>query len=131
MPRVSRWFIRTGLAYLLISLMAGVGHALLGPQAAGLWPTYVHLLVLGWITQLIFGVAHWMFPRPLETSRWSDPLGWATYWLLNLGLVLRVAVELGQSPGGRGGIVLGLAAAMQLAAGCFFVLTTWPRVRGR
>jgi hypothetical protein len=28
-----------------------------------LWPTYLHLLVLGWLTQLIFGVAFWMFPR--------------------------------------------------------------------
>jgi hypothetical protein len=130
-PRLSRWFIRTGLVFLLISLMVGISHAVLGTPPAGLWPTYVHLLVLGWITQLIFGVAYWMFPKPLETTRWSEPLGWATYWLLNLGLVFRVAGELGQSEAGRNEIVLALAGAMQLAAGCFFVLTTWPRVRGR
>jgi hypothetical protein len=129
-PRLSRWLIRTGLVYLLISLVTGIAHALSGPGAAS-WTTYVHLLVLGWITQLIFGVANWMFPKPPDVKRWHEPLGWAMYGLLNLGLALRVAAELRPALIEHTGSVLAIAAAMQLAAGCFFVLTTWPRVRGR
>jgi len=29
----------------------------------GLFPVYIHLLVFGWLTQLIFGVIYWMFPK--------------------------------------------------------------------
>ena len=68
MPPVSRWFIKTGIIYLLISLLMGIGLSWPGstPLAAwltSLFPTFYHVLVVGWITQLIFGVAYWMFPR--------------------------------------------------------------------
>jgi hypothetical protein len=29
---------------------------------AGMFPVYLHLLNFGWLTQLLFGVALWMFP---------------------------------------------------------------------
>ena len=102
------------------------------PGASQLWPTYVHLLVLGWLTQLIFGVAYWMFPRPLpQASRHGERLGWPTYWLFNIGLVLRILGE-GSWAAGRGMNAMLVAAAMlQLIAGWSFVLMIWPRVRGR
>ncbi|MFL5471446.1 MAG: hypothetical protein ACJ8AM_03735, partial [Gemmatimonadales bacterium] len=63
MPRLSRWFIRTGLIYLLLSFSISLAQAVVPSRTAMAWPTYLHLLVVGWLTQLIFGVAHWMFPR--------------------------------------------------------------------
>jgi hypothetical protein len=63
LPQLSRWLIRTALVYLLVSLMVGVAQPSLTSAGLILWPTYVHLLVVGWLTQLIFGVAYWMFPR--------------------------------------------------------------------
>lgn len=97
-----------------------------------LWPTYVHLLVLGWVTQLIFGVAYWMFPRrPAETTESADQLGWATYSLFNAGLLLRVIGETSRAAGARIEPVLVAAAMLQLAAGWAFVVLIWPRVRGR
>ena len=131
MPRLSQWFIRTALLYLMASLALGVAHA--SPGAEGLlpWPTYVHLLVLGWLTQLIFGVSHWMFPRHRAVAlRWSEWLGWATYGCLNAGLMLRVVAESGMLITWRSEWFVA-AALLQLAAGWGFVLTTWPRVRGR
>jgi hypothetical protein len=100
------------------------------PRSA-LWPTYLHLLVLGWLTQLIFGVAHWMFPRHRSTTTPSgEKLGWATYICLNTGLVLRAIAEPGPSSDWRSRVLL-LSALLQVAAGWLFVLTTWPRIRGR
>ena len=102
------------------------------PGASQLWPTYVHLLVLGWLTQLIFGVAYWMFPRPLPpASLQGERLGWPTYWLFNTGLVLRIVGEGSWAAGREMNAVLVVAAMLQLIAGWSFVLMIWPRVRGR
>jgi hypothetical protein len=101
------------------------------PGISQLWPTYVHLLVLGWLTQLIFGVAYWMFPRPLPQGFHGERLGWPTYWLFNTGLLLRIVGEGSRAAGREMTAVLVAAAMLQLIAGWSFVLMIWPRVRGR
>ncbi len=102
------------------------------PVVAVVYPTWLHLLVVGWITQVIFGVAYWMFPRySAERPRGSERLGWVTLASLNIGLLLRAAGEplhaLGQSTGG----VLAASALLQLLAGWGFVVNTWPRIKER
>lgn len=132
MPTLTRWFIRTALAYLLASLIAGILQLTSGSWGSLLWPTYLHLLVLGWLTQLIFGVAYWMFPRlPSAAARGSERLGWVSYWLLNAGLLLRVVGEPARALGARTDWLLVAAAFLQLAAGWVFVANTWPRVKER
>jgi hypothetical protein len=102
------------------------------PLLWALWPTYVHLLVVGWLTQLIFGVAYWLFPRySAERPRASERLGWAAFALLNLGLLLRVVGEPWYRVAGKGGAILVLSAVLQLLATWAFVVNTWPRVRER
>ena len=97
-----------------------------------LWPTYLHLLVFGWLTQLIFGVAIWLFPRdPRLPIRTSQSRGWVCYWLLNLGLILRAVGEPARASGYPIGWALAVAAVLQLAAGWTFVLIIWPRVKER
>ena len=125
------------MLYLLAALATGILLAAPAPvtgQAAPavFGPTQLHLFVVGWITQVIFGVAYWMFPRySAARPRGSEPLGWMTLILLNAGLLLRVAGEplyrLGRPAGG----LLVASAVLQLLAGWAFVLNTWPRVRGR
>jgi hypothetical protein len=72
-----------------------------------------------------------MFPRALSPSRRGETLGWITYWLLNVGLVIRVAGESFPGLGRTWGLLLAASAAFQLAAGFLFVVNAWPRVRGR
>lgn len=132
MPDLTRWFIRTALVCLLVSLIAGVLQLIPGRWGAVLWPTYVHLLVLGWLTQLIFGVAYWLFPRSsVAGSHPRDRPGWASYWLLNAGLLLRVIGEPARALGARMDWLLFAAAFLQLTAGWAFVVNIWPRVKGR
>jgi hypothetical protein len=131
LPELSRWFIRTALVYLLVSLMVGVAQPSLASAGLVLWPTYVHLLVVGWLTQLIFGVAYWMFPRPAAAaSHWTERLGWVSYAGLNAGLVLRAIAESGPVSGFRGDWFV-VSALLQMVAGWAFVIASWPRVRGR
>jgi hypothetical protein len=102
------------------------------PFLAAVWPTYLHLLVVGWLTQLIFGVALWLFPKhPGGPPRGDERLGWASFYMLNIGLVLRGVGEPSHILGHRVGALLIVAAVAQLFAGWAFVLNTWPRVRER
>lgn len=137
MPPLARYYIKTAFAYLAAALLVGVlmagGRLLPLPvSAAALWPTYLHLLVVGWLTQLIFGVAFWLFPRP---SR-AQPYGrtgpaWAAYGLLNAGLLLRALTEPVPSghPAWRWGLAAG--AVLQWLAVVLFTLYIWNRVRTR
>ena len=136
MPTLTRWFIKTSFIYLALALIAGL---LLAVQAVfnvtllyGLFPVYIHLLVFGWLTQLVFGVVFWMFPKySTEKARGSETLGWWTYILLNVGLLLRVVAEPVQSmnPNPVTGWMLVVSAVIQFFAGLTFVANSWKRVR--
>ncbi len=139
MPKLTRWFLKTALIYFVAALVSGALLALralgnLNPALAGLQPVYFHLLMVGWTAQLIFGVVYWMFPKQSQARpRGSERLGWATYWLLNGGLLLRVVGEpwLAAQPGTLPGSLLAASAVAQLAAGLAFVANTWGRVKER
>ena len=98
-PALTRWFIKSALAYFVAALLLGVALAMpavfaLPPALAVLSPVYWHLFIVGWVTQLIFGVVYWMFPRySKEQPRGNESLAQATYGFLNLGLILRAIVE--------------------------------------
>ena len=136
MPRLTRWFVKTSFLYLTLALIAGL---LIEIQSiwkfvvlGGLFPVYIHLFVLGWITQLIFGVVFWMFPKySIEKPRRSETLGWWTYVLLNIGLILRIVAEPIHStqPNAFSGWTLVVSAIFQFLAGLTFVINSWGRVK--
>ena len=135
MPTISRAFILTGLLYLAAAMVVAVALALgaagLGVSPA-LYPVYIHLLAVGWITQLIFGVAYWMFPgRVREPGATERVTLWSTYVLLNGGLLLRAVAEPLLSRGGAWPAVLTGSAICQLVAVVLFVGHLWPRLRAR
>lgn|SRR5574341_513917 len=137
MPPLTRWFIRSALVYFVLALLVGV--ALMAQSVvelpsiiAALGPVYFHLLMVGWVTQLIIGVAYWMFPKfSTEQPRGSERLGWAIYALLNAGLILRVVSEplLAVYPQPALGWALAISAVLQWLAGMGFVVNTWRRVK--
>ena len=129
MPTVTRWALRTALAFAAITMVAGV--LLVWPGAPSLpYPTYLHLFTVGWLTNLIFGVAHWMFPRAsAERPRGDARLAWAGWGMLNAGLALRVVGEALSRPP-SGGLLLA-SALLQLFAVWTWVVHLWPRVKER
>lgn len=130
MPILTRWFLKTALVSFIAALVWGVAQA----RWATVEPVYVHLLVVGWITQTIFGVAYWMFPRQSrEAPRGSDRLAIASYVCLNAGLLLRVVVEplYAHHAAPAFGRALGVSAVLQWLGGMAFVLNTWARVKER
>jgi hypothetical protein len=139
MPPLTRWYIKIGLAHLALALVVGVLLAaqpvLALPAEIGLLrPVFLHLFIVGWVTQLIFGVAYWMFPKQSKAHpRGSARLGWGVLILLNLGLLLRAVGEplLILQPSSGAGVALALSAALQVAAGWMFIANTWTRVKER
>jgi hypothetical protein len=108
MPTLTRWFIRTSLLFFILALVVGfwmaLEHAARGASQDWLFPIYLHLLVFGWLTQLIFGVAYWMFPKlTLNRPHGSPFFGW----------------------------LLVVSALLQWLAGLAFVVNSWGRVKER
>lgn len=138
MPPVTRWFIKSGLLYFIAAMVMGLLLVLpssfpLPAPVRTMTPTYFHMLMVGWVTQLIFGVAFWMFPTVGHGAqkRGDERPVYASFWLLNVGLALRVLAEPlnSTSPGGVWGWLLVVSALLQWLAALAYVVHIWPRVR--
>jgi len=140
MTPLVRLYIKTSFVYLIAGLILLALIALDGWLHIGRWFTVVsvgqvHLLVVGWITQLAIGVAYWMFPRFLKDDnprpRGSDTLAWAVYICLNAGLVLRLAAEPFHLLTGQSWLaaLVALSGVLQAAAAVGFGLLIWARIR--
>lgn len=91
MPTLTRWYIKSALIYFVAALLLGFVLAL--PTSINLpevihtmSPAYFHLFLVGWVTQMIFGVIYWMFPIITRAQpRGNERLAWVTYIFLNVG----------------------------------------------
>lgn len=139
MPALTRIYVKVSLIWFALAL--GVAVALAAdvlwemPRLFGvLSPAFFHIFLVGWVTQLIFGVVYWMFPKySLQKPRGHEGLAWATFVSLNLGLIIRVIGEPLHAlyPAGGWGWLLAASALLQWVAGLAFVVNTWGRVKER
>lgn len=129
MPRLSVWFVRTALIYLVFGftwgalLLANKGMPL-HPLMWRLLPVHIEFLLFGWTVQLAFGVAFWILPR-WQTQRGNVRPVVAAYLLLNAGIWLVVAAGWLNWP------AWSQLAGRLLEAGAVaaFVWHAWPRVK--
>ncbi len=129
MPKLSRYFIKTAFFHLLLGLGVSLFSSI-QPSFAYLRPVYIHLITIGWLSQLIMGVAYWMFPKfSKEAPRGNEKLSWLVYGLINLGLLFRAIGEGFPSSGFDWMLVL--SALCLFLAGWGFVLNSWGRVKER
>jgi len=139
MPLLTRWHIKSAFVYLALAMTLGVALAFNGVTPLPAWllylsPAFFHLIMVGWVTQMIFGVIFWMFPIVTRARpRGSERLGWAVYVLLNMGLILRVVAEPLNAlyPLQFWGWALVVSAVLQWLAAVGFVINAWPRVKER
>jgi hypothetical protein len=149
-PITSRTFVKASIIYLCLGAILGalmyINRSIpLGPWIGYVRVTHIQMLVVGWLTQLILGVAWWLFPplkiglrtdAPLpvrrgQTQRGSEPLFWTTFVCLNAGILLRALgepiytwtkIDFFRFLAATSGLFLLLAALM-------FVINMWSRVR--
>ena len=130
MTSLVRLYIKTSFVFLLLGLILG-GYITVVVNLAGRavpWPlitAHVHLLLVGFMLTLVFGVATWMFPRPArEDARYRPGLAWLVYWLLTASTVVRMLGELGAAVAGARGTATGRSRRTGSARGR-------PRLRGQ
>ena len=131
MPLITRLFLKTGLLYFMGALLVGIMLQVNNLGIPNLIPIFWHMLMLGWITQIIIGVSLWMFPgRIKEESFYNQKWAWLTYILLNTGLILRIVAEPLFTLSGTSvwKIILTISAILQFVAILSYVIEIWPRV---
>lgn len=122
MPLLSRLLIKTAFIHLFAGLAMGA-----------FWshPSVFHVLTVGWLTQLIFGVAYWLFPRHSKEFPYGNHrLVAIAYALLNGGLVLRILSEPRAHDNLWGSLLL-VSALVQATAAALLVIYFWSRVKTR
>lgn len=140
MPPIARTFVKASLVYFFVAFLLGALMMLdrwlvFSRWLRVLYTSQLHLLVVGWITQLAIGVAYWIFPRFLKEQdprpRGSDALAWFVLATLNAGLLLRFAVEpfylLGPQPWLAA--LVALSGVLQALAAIGFGWIIWGRIR--
>jgi hypothetical protein len=102
MPFAARLFLKTGIAYLVVTFVAGA--VLLILKAAGHPAAYVisvehgHAGFVGWLVNTVIGVALWLLPLnrqrfPEAQGRYPEVATRVAYFALNLGLAARLVCE--------------------------------------
>lgn len=137
MPRLIRFYVKTAFGWLVVAIaLKTVALSAWGASLPALTPVSWHAFFVGWLTQLIFGIAHWMLPTivgaPKARLRGNERLIWAVYVLLNVGLLVRAIAEpmVTMELGGMFWRWLLVASAwLQWVAVVFFVINSWARVR--
>ncbi len=95
------------------------------PPLWRLLPIHIELLFLGWIVQMVFGVAFWILPRYWEKPRCGNVTGaYLAFVLLNTGIWLVVIANIWPLPSS---IVL-VGRLMELSAIIAFVASVRPRI---
>jgi hypothetical protein len=128
MPRLSVWFIRASLLYLLLGFF--FGGLILAPKGipfyAPVWilfPLHVEFLLVGWLVQLALGAAFWILPRFSGAApRGPATLVWVSFALLNAGILL-AALQIWLPAA----LLIGRIA--ETLGALLFVVGSWRRVK--
>jgi len=133
-----RMYLRTAFAFLAVGLLGGlwIEYRLTtgGTITHGMIVAHVHLLLVGFLVMMIFGVAYWLFPRSgrgQPIGPYPALVGWS-YALLTSGTVVRAATEFFDLPlaAPAWGYVRLAASACQVAGIAIGIVALWGRVRG-
>lgn len=90
LPR-NRWFIAAALAYALLGGLLGLAW-LADPASlpALALRAHAHLMLVGFVGMMIFGVGLHVLPRFTGRALFSERFADAQFWLANLGLLAMV-----------------------------------------
>ncbi|MFQ6616810.1 MAG: hypothetical protein ACE5HZ_08640 [Fidelibacterota bacterium] len=131
MPRLSVWFVRASLVYLIVGFTFGSMMLVykVQPLHPLLWwvrPSHIDFLLFGWTLQLAMGVAFWILPRFQGSARRGNvPLAWTAFFLINAGTLVAGLVPVVPLPPwtfltGR---------TLEFAAVLAFAIHAFPRVK--
>ncbi|MDE2003978.1 MAG: cbb3-type cytochrome c oxidase subunit I [Betaproteobacteria bacterium] len=128
LPR-NRWFIAAALAYALLGGLLGLAWLAFPGKLPALAPrAHAHLMLVGFVGMMIFGVGLHVLPRFTGRTLFSERLADAQFALANLGLLAMVAGWLAGVPVAAvtGGVLLWAGFAL-FAINVVATVRPWAR----
>lgn len=125
-----RAFLKASLAWLALGVTLGVAMA-----AYPLWtvylPAHMHMVMLGFVTMMICGVAYHVVPRFTGHALHNRRAAGVHWWIANIGLALMVGgfVTRVRTPG-TGTVVLAAGGTLSAIGAYIFVYLIWRTVDG-
>jgi heme/copper-type cytochrome/quinol oxidase subunit 1 len=128
------WFVKAylkaSLAWLAIGVTLGVAMA-----AHPVWtvyrPAHMHMLLVGFVTMMIYGVAYHVIPRFTGFTLYSRKAAIWQWWLANAGLTLMVAGFAIRANGlGAGTPVLATGGVIAALSAYTFAYVIWRTIDG-
>lgn len=86
MDRFARRFVVLSIVYLGIASIVGIG-MLASAKFMALKFVHSHLMLLGWVSMMIFGVGYHILPRFMGRPLYSRKLGEVQFWSANVGMI--------------------------------------------
>ena len=123
MDRFVKNFIAMSIIYLTIASLTGIG-MLIKPELIGsLKFSHSHLMLIGWVTMMIYGVGYHILPRFAGKLLENPLLCEIHFWMANIGLIGMVVVQpmyLSDLDNKGYMIVLAISGTLQLISSMIF-----------
>ena len=123
-------FLKASLSWLALGVSVGVAMA-----AHPVWTVYrlahVHMLLLGFVTMMIYGVAYHVIPHFVGFELHRPVLAGVHWWFANAGLALMVSGFVARvlQPG-AGTVILAAGGALSALGAYLFVYVIWRTIDG-
>jgi cbb3-type cytochrome oxidase subunit 1 len=125
-----RAFLKASLAWLALGVTLGVAMS-----AHPVWTMYrsahMHMVLLGFVTMMIYGVAYHVIPRFTGHALHSRRAAVAHWWLSNAGLALMaVGFAVQATVAGVGTVLLATGGTLSAAGAYTFAYLIWRTIDG-
>ncbi len=120
------WFLKGSLVWLALTVLLAVAMAL-DPMLTVYRTAHMHMALLGFVTQMIYGVALHVIPRFFGHPLVHRRLAAAQFWLAQLGLALMVTGFVARINGAvrPAAWTLGIGGSLSAFAALAFVFCLW------
>lgn len=130
MSRLTILFIKSSLIYFAIAVLVGLDITFMPGHLGSMMPVHAHLMLLGWITMMIYGVAYHILPRFSASPLYSDKMANVQFYLAHIGLIgmaVSFAMRSYVDAGGMLLIVFSIIEAISIFLFVFNMLMTLPK----
>jgi len=126
MDKYAKAFIKSSLIYLGIGTIMGIAMLVLPDTRFALTRVHVHILLLGFMAMMIYGVGYHILPRFMGRPVYSARLANAQVWLANITLIgLSISWILEATLGGIWHVTAILFGLGQGASIFLFIINLW------
>ena len=122
-------FLKTSLAWLALGVTLGVAMAV-RPVWTVYRPAHMHMMLLGFVAMMIFGVAYHVIPRFVGFPLHRPGLAGAHWWIANTGLFLMASGFVARVHAPMATVVVAAGGALSALGAYLFVYVIWRTIDG-